>query len=448
MHRVTLLLLLLAFTPCLACRDSNAICLTTLDCRGGEICFDRICRASCRDGQSCGPGAVCAYGACVPSGGSCTSDDQCLSVERCAAGSCSLLCRSDGDCPAGLSCRSGLCLGQDAGAIDAAAPDREQPDALATDATRPDTALDRQIAVDRLPDHPLADNGAPVDATPTDSTPAPADATPYDVAWPDATPADATPADGARPDAAIARVSAGLILLYTFDEGAGALVHDRSGVDTTIDLSIADTDRVRWVDGGLVVNADAGALTIVRSDSEPSKLLAACQASNAITVEAWITPLQLWDDGPGRIITFSIDGFCRNFSLLQGLGESWSLRLRTSATEANGKPGIQTCAGTTALRRSHVVFTHSSATGRVRGYLDGAEVLLTDEDAAAPGMGYSRGGDYSTWDSSFRLALGWEHDTTAADIRAWSGVYHLVAVYCRALEAAEVMQNYQAGARW
>jgi hypothetical protein len=51
------------------------------------------------------------------------------------------------------------------------------------------------------------------------------------------------------------------------------------------------------------------------------------------------------------------------------------------------------------------------------------------------------GGDFSTWDDTFRLALG----NTAVRDRAFVGELHLAAIYARALSAAEVKQNFDAG---
>jgi hypothetical protein len=50
-------------------------------------------------------------------------------------------------------------------------------------------------------------------------------------------------------------------------------------------------------------------------------------------------------------------------------------------------------------------------------------------------------GDFSSWDDTYHLALADEH----TEDRAWSGTYHLVAIYSRALTADEVMQNFSVG---
>ena len=51
-------------------------------------------------------------------------------------------------------------------------------------------------------------------------------------------------------------------------------------------------------------------------------------------------------------------------------------------------------------------------------------------------------GDFSNWDDGYRLGLGNEFTGD----RPWQGEWHLVAIYNRALDPAEVKQNYNAGA--
>ena len=52
------------------------------------------------------------------------------------------------------------------------------------------------------------------------------------------------------------------------------------------------------------------------------------------------------------------------------------------------------------------------------------------------------GGDFSTWITSYRLALGNEFTND----RSWLGEFHLVAILDRALDPAEVDQNFRAHA--
>jgi hypothetical protein len=78
---------------------------------------------------------------------------------------------------------------------------------------------------------------------------------------------------------------------------------------------------------------------------------------------------------------------------------------------------------------SHVLYTRDAA-GVARIYVDGALV-----------MEGSVGGDLGNWADDYRLALANELSLG----RPWLGELRLVAVYSRALTAAEVLQNYEAG---
>lgn len=252
-------------------------------------------------------------------------------------------------------------------------------------------------------------------------------------------------------DEALARVDEGLEAIYRFDEGAGTTIYDVSGNEPPIDLTIDDDTAVNWIASGLEMNTES--LTIAHSLDPPTRLIDACQASNALTVEAWIVPAFLSDDGPGRIVTLSMSGENRNFSLAQGSRddrELWSFRLRTDDGETqgdnNGLPQLETRQGITSLDLTHLVFTHSELTGMVRLYVDGNEVEITQfEDRVTYTQGWPRSGGYSNWDMNSELALGWELDTTGSSRRAWVGTYRLVAIFCRVLTATEVEQNFLVG---
>jgi hypothetical protein len=87
-----------------------------------------------------------------------------------------------------------------------------------------------------------------------------------------------------------ARASAraeGLVALYTFNEGRGSVVHDRSGSGHHLDLRIRRGDRVRWSPAGLAVADGAG----VSSARSAGTLLSQLRRTHAATVEAWLRPI-------------------------------------------------------------------------------------------------------------------------------------------------------------
>lgn len=239
----------------------------------------------------------------------------------------------------------------------------------------------------------------------------------------------------------------GAIALYDFDEISGAIVHDSSALSPALDLVVADPDRVRWLAGALqVVRA-----THIESGIGANKIADACAASNAFTVEAWVMPDSPLFSGPSRIVTFSQDAGIRNFTLGQateGYGARtghYGLRYRTSLTDPNGtsctdasctpvNAGNPTTPAATVRtdRPTHVVFTRSADV--VDGYLDGAPVTTQ----SWPGV------TSNFWDGNMHLALANEMVSPDGQ-RTWLGTLYLVAIYCRALSADEVAQNYQAG---
>jgi hypothetical protein len=226
------------------------------------------------------------------------------------------------------------------------------------------------------------------------------------------------------------RVTAGLQVLYTFEEGQGTVVHDVSGVGSAMDLNIASAAAVTWVAGGLSVDSP----TTITSPGAASKVIGACMASNEITIEGWVKPANVTQDGPARIVTLSADTYNRNFTLGQGLWGTqpkklFDGRLRTTAVSDNGQPSVSTAVGTATVALTHVVYTRTAA---------GAVTIYVNDVQQGSG---TIGGNLSNWNTGYRLGLANE----LTGDRPWSGELYLVAVYDRALSAAEVTQNFVAG---
>lgn len=226
------------------------------------------------------------------------------------------------------------------------------------------------------------------------------------------------------------RVSNGLIALYEFDEGAGNIISDTSGVGASLDLQINNTDAVSWFFGGLTVNSE----TVISSGEAASKIIDAVKQSNALTVEAWIKTMDLDQNGPARIISISESSSSRNLTLGQGVynagGDRFETRLRTTATNRNGTPATTTPAGSLGEDLTHVVYTRD-ASGQARTFINGAEQGSRQV-----------GGTLANWGEGQLLFLANE----AGLGREWRGDYELVAFYNRALSPEEVTLNLYAGA--
>lgn len=219
----------------------------------------------------------------------------------------------------------------------------------------------------------------------------------------------------------------GLVGLYTFDAGSGTTVYDESGVLPTTDLTISNEAAVTWTIGGLSFDTPAMAAT----PSGATKYYNSLTGSNAMTVEAWLIPDNTSQHGPATIATMA-SSYARNFTLGQGEvdggGSAYSLRLRTSTTGTNGAL-VSTPTGVAKTGLQHVVATRT-ADGLTRIYVDGQIALET-----------TISGTFSNWSSSYRFGVGSDSVLTLP----WLGELRLVAIYNRALSAADVQQNRSAG---
>ncbi len=225
------------------------------------------------------------------------------------------------------------------------------------------------------------------------------------------------------------RVTEGLLVLYLFDEGEGTTVADVSEVSPPLHLTI-EGDDFSWAASGLLLDGNS----IVRAQSPATKILDGCQATDEITVEAWVTPQAASMLGPGRIVTFSESASLRNFTLGQGQFEVPSNpyigRLRTSDTSGsnNGVPELDTGLIASPML-VHLIYLRT---------IDGFDRLYVDGVMEAEGP---RTGDFSNWSDVAEFACGNEITLD----RPWEGTMHLVAVYDRALTAEDIAQNFAAG---
>lgn len=167
----------------------------------------------------------------------------------------------------------------------------------------------------------------------------------------------------------------------------------------------------------------------MRSAGAATKVTSAARASGQVTLEAWVTPSSLEQTGPARIVTVS--GGTMAGELNVHLGQSATMASARLRTTADNFSWVQTAGAFRSTSSPvHVVVTFDGTTQRV--YVDGVVQSVSHKPA----------GDLSSWDLSYPLVVGNE----ATLDRSWLGTVHLVAAYGRALSAAEVRQNFSAGA--
>ncbi len=220
------------------------------------------------------------------------------------------------------------------------------------------------------------------------------------------------------------RVGTGLQVLYDFREAGGNVVKDRAGIGKPIDLQIDNMKQIRRKDDALQVTGN----TVIHSVNPAKRLVDAVRRSGSITIEAWIRPDNLNQNGPARIVTLSKDPNERNVTLGQE-GDQIEARLRTTETSTNGIPPIRSESRSLSDKLTHVVYTRDRS-GTTRIYVDGRQ----REQGKVSGT-------FENWNDSFQLALANELTSD----RPWLGELHLVAVYSRGLSPAEVALNFKAG---
>ena len=210
----------------------------------------------------------------------------------------------------------------------------------------------------------------------------------------------------------------GLLVRYVFDEGAGDTVHDTSDFGTPMNLFISDTSSVSWITGGgLSINQPA----LIAADGPATKIIDAVRETTELTVVAWVRHGNTTQDGPARIVTISVDEGPRNF-LLGQIAEGYQVRLRTSNTELKPESDKRVIVpdGVVTNAVSKLVYT-CDADGNSILYLNGKEISSVNI-----------GGDFSTWDDTYTLALADEHNLG----RSWVGDMYLVAIYNKSYTAS------------
>ena len=219
------------------------------------------------------------------------------------------------------------------------------------------------------------------------------------------------------------RVARGLVALYRFEEGSGTIVNDVSEAGEPLELNVTDPMSVIWSADGLAIISP----TVVASAGAATKIIAACRATNEISIEAWIRPAKTDQEGPARIVSVSSDPYNRNFTLGQD-GADYNIRLRTTETGDNGDKPSLSAENVVRAELTHVVYTRDGS-GVAKVYVNSVERASRSID-----------GDFSNWGKGYRLALANEFTKD----RPWVGVISLVAIYDRALSLDEIVQNYEA----
>ena len=223
------------------------------------------------------------------------------------------------------------------------------------------------------------------------------------------------------------RFEANLIALYEFKTGSGNQVFDTSGIEPSLNLTLSGT--YNWVGGWGVqfINGKAQGST-----TASSKLHDLITSTGEFSIEAWVAPGNVTQDGPARIISYSGGSTARNFMLGQTLYD-YDTFTRTDQTDQSGEPQLSTPAMDEVLQASlqHVVLNYDPINGR-QIFVNGELIGVVDPVS---------GGLLNEWDDTFALAIASEVDNNDR----WAGTVRLLAIHNRALTPAQINENFQVG---
>ena len=177
------------------------------------------------------------------------------------------------------------------------------------------------------------------------------------------------------------------------------------------------------LDGSGRMNVSGGSLLIAGASAT---LVEAAKKTGELSIETLILTPNLTQVGPARIITFSMDGYSRNFTLGQERDELL-LRLRTPRTGNNGIEPQSVLTKIEAGKPLHIIVTYRS--GEIVAFLNGQQVHKSDRIT----------GDFSNWDDRHQLVIGAEHK----DGRGWDGIVDRVAIFNRFMEDDEAIARYR-----
>lgn len=224
------------------------------------------------------------------------------------------------------------------------------------------------------------------------------------------------------------RIENNAIAIFPFKAGTGDTASDYAGDAFPPAMDLKLYGDVQWVSSwGVRINNGR----VQAPTSTSAKLARYIQQTGEYSVEAWIVPANVSQEGPARIVSYSGSDTERNFTLGQTL-YSYNGASRSSRTDTNGEPLVSTADADEVLQATlqHVVLTFDGFTGR-KIYVNGD--LVAQEDAA--------GGSLNSWDATFALVLGNE----TSGMYPWRGTIRFLAIHNRVLSEEQVNTNFDVG---
>ncbi|MEZ6019230.1 MAG: hypothetical protein R3F17_03765 [Planctomycetota bacterium] len=227
--------------------------------------------------------------------------------------------------------------------------------------------------------------------------------------------------------AASNRVTAGLQAEYTFEEGAGSVVHDVSGVLPAMDLNIENPGNVTRQPGGMTINSP----TLLSTPSAASRITDAVHSPREVHSGSLGAPGEHHAGRPRPHLGLSNGQSLRNFTLAQGLwtgnpSENFNIRCHATQMAADGIPPCSPWA------EQH---QHRPAARGLRPFCRRHRTPVPERRASGPSLAWWR---YVELGLQLPPGGGRRDRFNAA---AWLGEMFLMAVYDRALSSGEVQQE-------
>jgi hypothetical protein len=248
-----------------------------------------------------------------------------------------------------------------------------------------------------------------------------ADAAPQEEVATDAGLDTGEPLEDAALDAEAGPPLPGPIARYTFMEGEGATVTDSIAppLNLTIGTVEGGGEATAWEADGLVVTGPA----LVRTAGPATKIIDAVAASSELTVEAWVSPGNIEQAGPARIVDIATGTAANPTFMLGQAGATFALRTTTGGLRPELQGGTVTAAAVT-----HVVATRSK---------DGTRRLLVDGAVAASDV--HPGALETIAEGPLSMA------NEGGGLRPWVGKLLAISIFDRAMTPAEVSARFTAG---
>lgn len=223
------------------------------------------------------------------------------------------------------------------------------------------------------------------------------------------------------------RYDASMIAVWNFKTGTGTTAFDTSGVEPAINLTLDGS--FNWVGGWGIQLVDGKAQGSTASSKKLSDLIT---STGEYSIEAWVVPANVTQEGPANIVSYSASTTARNFTLGQTL-YNYNYLNRSTETDANGEPGVSTPDAAEVLQTAlqHVVATFSPTEGR-KIFVNGE--LVASEDVET-------GGTLNDWNDTYAFVLG----SSPAGDRKFAGTYRMVAIHNRTLTQEQIVQNFDVG---